>query len=83
MSSLRSTLLEPEDMDDPKYSDEYLTLRAQCFQKLSHQLNHHVRQVYEFASIWVEQGHLDTEGIEEQFEQYLISTLENSYAKSN
>jgi len=83
LSSLRNTLLEPKDMDDPKYSDEYLLLRAECFQRLSHQLSNHVRQVYEFASIWVEQGHLDAEGIEEQFEQYLISTLENSYAKSN
>ena len=70
-------------MDDPKYSDEYLQLRAECFQRLSYQLPDHVRQVYEFATIWVEQGHLDTKGIEEQFEQYLISTLENSYAKSN
>ncbi len=82
MSSLRNTLLEPKDMDDPRYSDEKLMLRAEAFRALTHHLTDHCRAVYEFCSEWVE-THDNIDNIEQNFQNYLRSVVERSYAKSS
>ena len=83
MSWTRKTLLDPKDMDDWRYSEERMLLRAAVFKALSHHLNDHCRTVYEFCHHWVSQGNKSTENIEEHFQDFLKFTLERSYALTN
>ena len=83
LSWTRKTLLDPNDMDDWRYSEDRMLLRAEVFRALQHHLNDHCRLVYEFCHDWVSQGNKTTDGIEGQFQKYLTFTLERSYALSN
>ena len=82
LSYLRRTLLDPQEMDNPKYSDEYLQLRADCFIALSSHLNDHCRAVFEFCNDYVENNN-SIDNIEEKFQEYLRTIAENSYAKNS
>ena len=80
----RKTLSDPDaDMRDWRYSDERMKMRQEVFRALATQLEQHCRHVYEFATIWVDQGNKDVENIVPAFENYLLSSLENSYAKDH
>lgn len=70
-------------MDDWRYSEERMLLRAAVFRALSHHLNDYCRIVYEFCHHWVSQGNKTTDNIEDYFQEYLKLTLERSYALSN
>ncbi len=70
-------------MDDWRYSEERMLLRAAVFRALSHYLNDYCRIVYEFCHHWVSQGNKTTDNIEDYFQEYLKLTLERSYALSN
>ena len=80
----RKTLSNSQvDMDDWRYSEERMYLRAEVFRALSHHLEDHTRAVYEFCTIWVDQGNPNTNGIEQGFQDYLRHIAEESYAKTN
>ena len=67
--------------DDPRYSEEKLSLRQACFRSLIHHLEEHTRAVYEFSTIWCENN--DTiDGIEQGFQDYLRLYIEKAYEKS-
>lgn len=70
-------------MDDWRYSDERMLLRAEVFRSLQHHLADHTRAVYEFCTQWVDLGNPSNKGIEESFQDYLRTIAENSYAKTN
>mgnify|MGYP001997701616 FL=1 len=79
MSSMRKALLEPSAMDDWRYSEERMQLRADVFRALSHHLNDHCRLVYEFCHDWVSQGNKTTIGVEQSFQTYLRYRAETLY----
>ncbi len=80
----RKTLSDPNaDMSDWRYSDERMKLRQEVFLALTSYLDQHCRHVYEFCDFWVELGTSSDKSIEDAFQDYLLSNLENSYAKSN
>ena len=59
-------------MDDWRYSDERMVLRAEVFLKLKHHFKlKKARKLYEFCHDWVSQGNSSTEGSEEAFIRYL------------
>ena len=79
LSSMRKALLEPSAMDDWRYSEERMQLRADVFRALSHHLNDHCRLVYEFCHDWVSQGNKTTIGVEQSFQTYLRYRAETLY----
>ena len=80
----RKTLSEPNsNMDDWIHSDERMRLRQEVFLALTSHLNQHCRHVYEFCNIWSEERNSSDKSIEDAFQDYLLTNLENSYAKTN
>ena len=70
-------------MEDWRYSDERMLLRTEVFRALQHHLADHRRAVYEFCTLWVDQGNPNTNGIEQAFQDYLRKLAEDSYAKTS
>ena len=58
-------------IEDWRYSDERLQLRASVFRALQHHLNDHCRAVYEFCNDWVNQGNKNIDNIEHYFQNYI------------
>jgi len=58
-------------MNDWRYSEEALQIRAECFRSLSHYLNDHCRAVFEFCDLWIKQGNRDCKNIDMHFQIYL------------
>lgn len=56
---------------DWRYSDDRMELRASVFYCLSHHLDEHCKNVYEFCNDWVSQGNKTIDNIEEHFQNYL------------
>ena len=54
-------------MNDLKYTDELMKLRADCLRSLSHYMEDHARAVFEFSTTWCEEGNTDINNIEECF----------------
>jgi len=84
LSWTRKALSSPKaDMEDWRYSDERMLLRAEVFRALQHHLADHTRAVYEFCTLWVDLGNPSNKSIEEAFQDYLRKLAEDSYAKTN
>ena len=64
--------------EDWRFSDDRMQLRAAVFRALSHYLEDHCREVYEFCHDWVSQGNKDVTNIDEKFHDYLE---QNKYEK--
>ena len=54
-------------MNDLKYTDEKMKLRADCLRSLNHYIEDHARAVFEFSTTWCEEGNTDIHNIEECF----------------
>jgi hypothetical protein len=76
---MRKALLDPTDMNDWRYSEERMLLRAEVFRALSHHLNDHCRLVYEFCHDWVSQGNKTTTGVEQRFQDFIRDCAETLY----
>jgi len=76
---MRKALLDPSDMNDWRYSEERMQLRAEVFRALSHHLNDHCRLVYEFCHDWVSQGNKTTIGVEQRFQEFIRNRAETLY----
>jgi hypothetical protein len=58
-------------INDWRYSEERLQIRAECLRALMHYLNDHCRAVFEFCDFWVSQGNKDCTNIDKYFRMYL------------
>ena len=54
-------------MNDLKYTDELMKLRADCLRSLNHYMEDHARAVFEFSTSLFEDCNKDINNIEECF----------------
>ena len=62
-------------MKNSAYTDELMKLRGQCLRSLNNYLESHTRAVFEFSTLWCENGNTNINNIEKCFrDQYNISS---------
>tara|TARA_A100001011_G_C13631546_1_gene564196 strand:- start:257 stop:454 length:198 start_codon:yes stop_codon:yes gene_type:complete len=54
-------------MDSLMYTEETMKLREQCYRSLSPYLENYPRAVFEFSTLWCEEGNTNADNIEESF----------------